>query len=122
MVEHDLAAERLHFAWDNSLEPVLCVAPGDSVTFETWDASIHDIQRTWTSADAARRQPKPPGVGHALTGPVAVSGARAGQTLVIEVLDVTPAQWGWTGFRPGGGLLPGDFPKGYLRIWDLEDG
>jgi acetamidase/formamidase len=52
MTDHVLAAERLHFAWDNSLAPVRCVAPGDCVTFETWDASIHEIQRTWTSADA----------------------------------------------------------------------
>jgi acetamidase/formamidase len=122
MTEHTLPAERLHFAWDNSLEPTLRIKAGDSVTFETWDASIHEIQRTWTSADASRRQPKPPGVGHALTGPVAVEGAHAGQTLVVEVLEVRPAKWGWTGFRRGGGLLPDEFPNGYLRIWDLEDG
>jgi acetamidase/formamidase len=122
MSEHHLAAERLHFAWDNSLEPVLTIAQGDCVTFETWDASIHEIQRTWTAADAARRKPKPPGVGHALTGPVVVEGARAGQTLVVDILEVTPALWGWTGFRPGGGLLADDFPSGYLRIWQLQVG
>lgn len=121
MAEYRLAAQRLHFAWDNSLEPVLRVAPGDSVTFETWDASGHEIQRTWTSADAGKRKPKP-GVGHALTGPVAVEGARAGQTLVVDVLGVRPAAWGWTSFSPGRGLLPDDFPSAYLRIWDLEDG
>lgn len=38
------------------------------------------------------------------------------------MLEVKPAAWGWTSFRPGGGLLPDDFPDGYLRIWDLEDG
>jgi acetamidase/formamidase len=122
MTEHTLKAERLHFAWDNSLEPVLCVAPGDSVTFETWDASIHEIQRTWTSGDAARRKPKPPGVGHALTGPVAIDGARPGKTLIVDVLEVSPAAWGWTSFSPGRGLLPDDFPAPYLQIWDLEDG
>src|SRR5436305_11638432 len=95
MAEHHLGAERLHYAWDNSLEPVLRIAPGDSVTFETWDASGHEIQRTWTSADAAHRKRKP-GIGHALTGPVAVQGAAAGQTLVGEVLEVRPAAWGWT--------------------------
>ena len=121
MTDHMLRAERLHYAWDNALEPVLRIAPGDCVTFETWDASGHDIQRTWTSADAAKRQRRP-GVGHALTGPVAVEGARAGQTLVVEVLEVSPAAWGWTSFSPGRGLLPDDFPDAYLRIWDLEDG
>jgi len=122
MTEHFLRAERLHFAWDNSLQPVLRIVPGDEVTFETWDSSGHEIQRTWTSADAARRKPKAGGFGHALTGPVAVDGARIGQTLVVDVLEVKPADWGFTSFRPGGGLLPEDFPSGYLRIWDLEDG
>lgn len=41
MAEHFLAAERLHFAWDNSLPPVLEIDPGDEVTIETWDASRH---------------------------------------------------------------------------------
>lgn len=122
MTDHYVAAERLHFAWDNSLEPVLRIDPGDCVTFETWDASIHEIQRDWTSADSAKRKPKPAGVGHALTGPVAIAGAQPGKTLVVEVLEVRPAAWGWTAFRPSGGLLAEDFPDGWLRIWDLEDG
>jgi acetamidase/formamidase len=122
MTEHTLAAERLHFAWDNCLPPVLEVDPGDTVTFETWDASGHVVQRSWTSADAAKRKPKPPGVGHALTGPVAVRGAHAGDTLVVEVLEVAPADWGFTTFSPGRGLLPDDFTSAYLRIWDLSDG
>jgi acetamidase/formamidase len=121
MTDHALPAERLHFAWDNSLEPVLRIAAGDSVTFETWDASGHVVDRTWTSEDAARRQRKP-GVGHALTGPVAVEGARPGQMLVVEVLDVKAPEWGYTSFSPGRGLLPDDFPSAYIRIWDLEDG
>jgi acetamidase/formamidase len=121
MTDHALSAEKLHFAWDNSLPPVLHIAPGDCVTFETWDASGHQIQRSWTSSDADRRVRKP-GVGHALTGPVAVVDARPGQTLVIEVLEVRPAAWGWTSFSPGRGLLPDDFQSSYLRIWNLEDG
>jgi acetamidase/formamidase len=120
MTEHHLAAERLHFAWDNSLPPVLRVAPGDSVTIETWDASRHEIRRTSTSQDAANRK-RDPAIGHALTGPIAIDGARAGQTLVIDVLDVAPAAWGWTSFSPGRGLLADDFRHTYLRIWDLEN-
>ncbi len=121
MTEHTLPAERLHFAWDNSLPPILEIDPGDSVTIDTWDASGHVVQRSWTSADAGKRQPKP-GVGHALTGPIAVHGARAGDTLVVEILEVAPADWGFTMFSPGRGLLPDDFTSAYLRIWDTSDG
>jgi acetamidase/formamidase len=119
VTEHYLPAERLHFAWDNSLAPVLEVEPGDSVTIDTWDASGHEVKRTFTNADAGNRKRKP-GVGHALTGPIAVHGARAGGTLVVDVLDVQPAAWGFTTFSPGRGLLPDDFSSAYIRIWDLE--
>jgi acetamidase/formamidase len=121
MTEHRLPAERLHFAWDNSLAPVLQIDSGDSVVVDTWDASRHEIKRTSTSADAAKRK-REPGVGHALTGPIALRGARAGDTLVVDVLEVTPAQWGWTSFSPGRGLLPDDFAATHLRIWDLSSG
>lgn len=119
MADWTLPAERLHFAWDNSLEPVLEIDPGDTVTFATWDASGHYFTPRSTSADAARR---PPSKGHALTGPVFVRGARPGATLVVDVLEVRPAGWGFTGFFPGRGLLPEDFPEPYLRIWHLADG
>ncbi|HEY2594135.1 MAG TPA: acetamidase/formamidase family protein [Chloroflexota bacterium] len=121
MSDYALAAERLHFAWDNSLPPVLEIDPGASVTIDTWDASGHQVQRTWTAADAAKRVRKP-GVGHALTGPIAIHGARAGQTLQIEIQEVRPAAWGYTSFGPGRGLLPEDFPHHHIHIWDLENG
>jgi acetamidase/formamidase len=120
MTQHSLAAERLHFAWDNSLVPVLEIEPGDTVTFETWDASGHVITRTSSAAELSKPRPH---AGHALTGPLAVRGARAGDTLVVDVLDVRPGAWGWTAFgQPGRGLLPDDFNVPYLRIWDLTDG
>jgi acetamidase/formamidase len=121
MSDYALAAERLHFAWDNSLPPVLEIDPGASVTIDTWDASGHQVQRTWTSADAAKRVRKP-GVGHALTGPIAIRGARAGQALHVKIQEVRPAAWGYTSFGPGRGLLPEDFPHHHVHIWDLEDG
>jgi acetamidase/formamidase len=119
MTDHSLPAERLHFAWDNSLPPVLQIEPGDSVTIDTWDASGHFYSPTSTAAKVLEPRPFP---GHALTGPIAVNGARPGDTLVVDVLEVRPNTWGWTAFGPGRGLLPDDFTAPYLRIWDLSDG
>lgn len=121
MTEHTLSAERLHFAWNNRLAPVLEIEPGDSVTFEMWDASGHFYTPASTGADVDRRR-REPSRGHALTGPLAIHGARSGQTLVIDVLEVAPARWGYTAFGPGRGLLPDDFQQSYLRVWDLSDG
>ena len=52
-------------------------------------------------------------------GPIFVSSAQPGDTLQIDVLDVTPAPWGWTGLFPGFGLLADEFPDPALKIWDL---
>jgi len=117
MTEHSLSAERLHFAWDNSFAPTLEVDSGDTVTVETWDAGGHTFTRSSTSADAAVPRNA---TGHALTGPIAVRGARAGDTLVVDVLEVKPNDWGYTGFFPGRGLLPEDFTSAYLRIWEMS--
>jgi acetamidase/formamidase len=55
---------------------------------------------------------------------VRVEGARPGDTLEVEILEVKPgAPFGWTAIRPGRGLLPeSDFPKPFLQIWDVTDG
>src|SRR5437764_13644734 len=115
MTRYHLRAERLHFAWDNSLAPALEVDPGDEITVDTWDASGHIVQRTWTTAEASKRERRP-GVGHALTGPIAVRGARAGQTLAVEILQIQPAACGYTSFGPERGLLPEDFPHHFIQI------
>jgi acetamidase/formamidase len=120
MTHHNLAAERLHFAWDNSIAPVLEIDSGDSVTVETWDAGGHFIKPTFTVEDV--RKPRPPSpAGHALTGPIFVTGAQPGDTLAVDVLEVAPNTWGYTCFFPGRGLLPDDFPSAYIRIWDMTD-
>jgi hypothetical protein len=48
--------------------------------------------------------------GHILTGPIAVVGARPGQTLEVRILDVTLRQdWGYNLIVPLMGALPEDF-------------
>lgn len=121
MAEHRLDAEQIHKEWNNALPPRLTIDPGDTVVFDTRDAADRYYSRASTHDDVVRRGPFS---GHPLTGPVRVRGARPGDTLVVEVLDVRPAlDWGWTAIRPGRGLLPeADFAKPYLNIWDLGDG
>jgi acetamidase/formamidase len=118
---HHLDSAQVHYAWDNSLAHRLEIDPGDTVIFDTRDAADRYYSRGSTHADVLARGPFR---GHPLTGPVRVRGARPGDVLVVEVLDMTPAaDFGWTAIRPGRGLLPEeDFPKPYLQIWDLSDG
>src|SRR5712691_7224755 len=118
---HRLDSTQVHYAWDNALPPRLEVDPGDTVVFDTRDSADGYYRPTSTHADVLARGPFR---GHPLTGPVRVRGARPGDTLVVEILDVRPAApFGWTAIRPGRGLLPeADFPTPFLQIWDLTDG
>jgi len=104
MKEHRLDQEQIHQEWNNALASRLTIDPGDTVVFDTRDAANLFYTKASTSEDVIRRGPFR---GHPLTGPVAVRGARPGDTLVVEILDVQPAlDWGWTAIRPGRGLLP----------------
>jgi acetamidase/formamidase len=120
-MNHRLDRSQVHYEWNNALPPRLEVAPGDTVTFETRDAADGYYSPASTHEDVIRRGPFR---GHPLTGPVRVTGARPGDVLVVEILEVKPgAPFGWTSIRPGRGLLPeADFPKPYLQIWDVSDG
>ena len=118
---HQLDDSSVHREWNNAIAPRLEIEPGDTVVFDTRDAADRYYTPESTHADVLARGPFR---GHPLTGPVRVRGARPGDTLVVEILDVRPAApFGWTAIRRGRGLLPeADFPKPYLQIWDLSDG
>ena len=61
--------------------------------------------------------------GHALTGPVAIRGARAGMTLEISIDAVIPGDWGWTWSWPQGQRardLGVDERAGHVHRWDLN--
>jgi acetamidase/formamidase len=117
---HRLAADQVHYEWNNALEPRLEIDPGDTVAFDTRDAADGYYSKDSTHADVLGRGPFR---GHPLTGPVRVRAAAPGDTLVVEVLEMEPAaDFGWTAIRPGRGLLPeADFPKPHLQIWDVSD-
>jgi len=117
---HQLDRETVHREWNNSLAPRLTIDPGDTVVFDTRDAADGYYSRKSTHADVMARGPFR---GHPLTGPVQVRGARPGDVLSVEILEVEPAaDFGWTAIRPGRGLMPeAEFPKSFLTIWDLTD-
>jgi formamidase len=118
--EHQLSSAGVHYTWDNAIPPRLSMEPGDILIAETRDSSDRYYSADSSHADVARKGPLQ---GHPLTGPVFMRGAEPGDTLVVDILDVTPAaNFGWTAIRPGKGLLPiEEFPRHFLQIWDLSD-
>jgi acetamidase/formamidase len=122
-VDHELSdrEENIHRAWDNSLEPVLTVEPGEVVRFECRDAVDRQIDIDTTVDEVPDLSFDPV---HPLTGPVAVEGARPGDVLAVDLLDFEHKGWGYNVFFPGEmglGLLPEDFEDPGLHIWELED-
>jgi acetamidase/formamidase len=120
---HSCPFDALHRAWDNGLPPALTIDPGDTVVFSTADAGGGRIPAPeWAPPSPSIRDL---GVhptirpGHPLSGPVAIRGAHPGDVLAVEVLDVTPREWGWTGISENG-LLGADLVERKLMYWDLR--
>ena len=122
-VDHHLddSDPNIHNAWDNSLDPVLTVEPGEVVRFDCRDAVDGQLTHDSTVEDVANVSFDPV---HPLTGPVAIEGVSAGDVLAVELLEFEHQGWGFTTFLPGEmglGLLPEDFSEAGLHLWELED-
>lgn len=117
--DHTIHEHQHHHAWDRDLAPVVEVDDGASVEFDTTDASGGQLDAHSTAADLARvdfARVNP------VSGPVYVRGARAGDVLEVEILELAMTGWGWTALIPGFGLLADQFPDPWLKHWALAPG
>jgi len=104
-------------AWDNSVPPRIEIDPGDTILVEMEDSSDGQVV-PGMSLDAFTRINFD--LIHALTGPIAINGAKPGDTLKIEILDYVHKGWAWQSINPQKCFLPADFDNFYLYHWDLE--
>ncbi len=114
---HHLTRGRTYARWDHSIPPLVTVQSGETVEFETKEASDNQVT---PHSDVTAIEHLNFDLIHPLTGPVFVGGAEPGDTLQVEVVDVQHEGWGWTAQSPGFGLLAEDFPKAYLHLWELR--
>jgi len=110
--------EKGHNRWHPDIPPILEVDVGEEVVLETRDASDQQIQPGMSVADLVGLDAK---VAHPLTGPVYVKGAKPGDLLEIEYIDIVPQSTGWTRNRPGSGFLRDVFTEPYLVHWNMAD-
>ncbi len=108
MAVHELPLDprNLHGHFSRDLPPVLTVDPGDTVL-------ISVPNHAWDVEQDERIVARDPELdtGHPLAGPIAVRGAKAGQTLVVRIEEVRPSHWGVT---HGG--------RDHAVFWDLRAG
>jgi acetamidase/formamidase len=93
VVVHELPLEQrmLHGHFSPDLEPILEIDGGDSVRISVpnhaWDVTPdQQIDSINPEIDT----------GHPLAGPIEVRGAKAGQTLAVQIDEVEPGSWGVT--------------------------
>ncbi len=111
-----VSRDRSHLAWDPAIAPIATVPSGSVVTFDCLDASNGQLTADSTVEDLERLDFERL---DQVNGPVAVEGARPGDTLQVDLLDFQPADWGWSASIPGFGLLADDFADPALRITRL---
>ena len=80
-------------------EPVLTIAPGDSVQTTTVDAHGYDANRAQVAAS-----------GNPMTGPFFITGAEPGDTLVVHIDELVPNRsYGWSGLLLAPNVVDPDF-------------
>ncbi|MDN5657573.1 acetamidase/formamidase family protein, partial [Brevibacterium sandarakinum] len=121
-----------HNRWHPDIPAAVHVKPGESFRLdcrEWFDGAIKNDD----SADDIRDAPMD--IVHALSGPVAIEGAKPGDLLIVDILDVGPIPqeegplagqgWGYTGIfakKNGGSFLVDQFPDAYKAVWDFSGG
>jgi acetamidase/formamidase len=118
-VHHFLDSTHVCNRWNRDYPTVLTIASGDTVSLEMKDATDGQVRPDMTMADFATIDRTRV---HALTGPVAVGGAKTGDALEIEILEFKHEGWAWTSVMPGMGALGEEFTEPFLHFWKLEDG
>jgi acetamidase/formamidase len=89
-------------AFDPAEPPMFEVEDGETVIFHADHAAAGDLTFQSSAEDLARAS----GRGHALTGPVAVRGARPGDVLQVDILETRSDDWGWGMIGVKAGQLP----------------
>ena len=130
---HDLPLTPEHVHWgyyDARVAPVLTVRSGDRVRIETMIArglerlalaggSPEEFHPAVAAVERAVTE-RGPGA-HPLTDPIRVEDAEPGDVLEVRILDIGVLDLqGVSGFLPGGGTLPDDYPYGALRLFLID--
>jgi formamidase len=108
-----------HNRWHPDIPPAVEVDEGEEVALETRDGIDGHLNAKSTEADFASLRV---GAIHPLTGPVLVKGARAGDLLEVEFVDIVPQRWAFTAIIPGLGFLRDVMTTPFLVHWDIADG
>ena len=115
-VDEVIGRDSVIWAFGPDIEPVAEVEPSAVVRFETNDCFTGQIRTEddlVTEIDFERI--------NSATGPVAVRGAEPGDSLVVELLEVTPGPRGFATIIPEFGQLIDRVRSPVTYVFDVED-
>ena len=108
-----------HNRFHPDIPPLLEVDEGEEVVLETRDAADGQLGPSTTEAAIGSMDV---GAVHPLTGPLFVKGARPGDLLEVEFLDLMPQPHAFTAIIPGLGFLRDIYTLPFLVHWRISDG
>jgi len=112
-----IPVDRQVYAFADEMEPAARAVPGERLVFEAQDAlggQVKTADDVLAELDFSRINPA--------TGPVFVDGAEPGDTLVVRVVSIEPADSGAIVTGPGMGVLGDETERHATRILPVEDG
>jgi acetamidase/formamidase len=121
----EATAETVHFGFhDGALKPVLEIEDGEEILISSASAHPDDaVPPEWLPPnlhDIYARAPRGPGP-HILTGPIAVRGARAGDALQVDILDIRLTQpYGYNIVSPLKGMFGSEQPTQRTTIIPID--
>lgn len=95
---HRIGKDRKHFVFDRMIPPELHIRSGDEVVLETEDADNSLITRESDIFADFNTLFDMAGGTNPVTGPIHVEGARPGDCLAVDILDIRLAPWRGEGY------------------------
>lgn len=126
---HKLGSQQVHTRWKSNIDPILEIDPGDTVIIECregFDGQVdppveqEDLEvRLFETIDFRRVAPA--------TGPIAIRGAEAGDSLEVRIIDLMPFGIGnlvvfpsWMEADFFGREARIEFPKAWIQRFDMS--
>jgi formamidase len=121
-----------HNRWHPEIPAAVMVKPGESFRVDCREWFDGAIKNDDSAEDILGA---PLDAVHVLSGPIGVEGAKPGDLLVVDILDIGPIPqetgplagqgWGYTGIFAkdnGGSFLTDQFPEAYKAVWEFSGG
>ena len=100
-----------HNRWHPDIPAIVEADPEEEVVLQTRDSMDGQFNAKTTEADFTKLNA---GLIHPLTGPVFIKGAKPGDLLEVEFVDIRPEPFAFTCIVPGLGFLPDVFSTPFI--------